>query len=1452
MAIGIDIGSVSTSLVVVEGESVTFAAHRPHHGDPAATLSHILKTPALPEVALVGYTSSTPAILSAGIECDGDLACILAVRALAPDVRSLLVVGGEKFRLFRFSESGEYRGMTANSSCAAGTGSFLDQQARRLGLTSSAELAAVAAQNRGERPPIASRCAVFAKTDLIHRQQEGYALSEICDGLCYGLARNVADTLFGGAGPEEPLIFGGGVALNEAVRSNLEDLTGATMRTIDASHVLGAVGAALNVQNEHRKGAGPGPARIKDLIRPLSAGKRGHYAALSEPSDYPDFSSHDRRVRASGVSEHSAQIEVDVYEADAGSYAAGSFLGIDIGSTSTKAVLINEAGCVLAAFYTATGGKPLPAVRALFSAMEATMGEVGSVPEIVGTATTGSGRKFIGTIVGADVVVDEITAHARAAVELSEDVDTIIEIGGQDSKFTTVKSGSVTFSQMNTVCAAGTGSFLEEQAARVDASVEEYGALCIGVEAPLTSDRCTVFMERDINELMHEGYAREEVLTAAVHAVRENYLSKVAASGEIGDRIVFQGATAKNRALVAAFEHSLDRPVHVSRYCHVTGALGAALIARESVENETSFRGTGLWRTPVPVETEICSYCRNHCRIRVATVGGTRVAYGFLCGRDYEDAGYVKRTTSGYDLLRRRRQVIEHAVSAAWEQQHQAAELGSAANGLIRIVKGSRHTVNDHKCTIGIPSGLHLYEDIPFWRVFFEQLGHNVMTLRLSADDIQRGKAIQGAEFCFSVAAFHGQCRRLLDNADILFVPAYRDKTATSGKVDKSGESSERKGAGMLCYYSQYASVLASPSVKHDRVIAPLLCPHRGVRAVVKELTVALRGLPGPAVDERDVAEAFRTATIAARRVREGLRTEGRAWQAGVEGRGYSVVLFGRPYAVLQRAANKRIPELLDEYGVCAAYQDMLPGGERYSSESDALLSSVPWYYAEQVLSGAVYVAGCAGLYPVLITSFKCSPDSFIVDCFKRLFESVHKPYLILQLDEHDSSVGYETRIEAALRSFENHAGRAEAPPAEVRRQEFVDRTPPFPRPSGSMWDGTVLFPNWDPIVCPLLAANLRRHGVNAHVLEETPVTIRESMGANTGQCLPVNIITHEVVEYVRRHSLPPERTVLWMIGSTWSCNISRYPNYIRECFIAAGEPYGRIDVAVGDITHVDVSPAATVHAYFAYMLGGLLRRLVCRLRPYERVAGATDRALGKCRRELIRVFETGGKFADAAEMIVKQFSAVDVEFAQRPKVAIFGDIYVRDNDVFNQDLIRVIEQAGGEVVCTPYNEYVKIMAPAYFGRWRKKGELTRSAKYGMLLRTIRLMEKRHEAIIRPFTDAIGLPRFDGNEPRDVEAEVGRFGLSLYHEGESFENVLKILHLVRVHDDLALFVQASPAFCCPSLVTEAMGHDIERITGVPVVTVTYDGTGAPKNGVVVPYVTLAAERGRGASSATVS
>ncbi len=708
-----------------KGAVVKVLSYRFHRGAITETLRSILSDIDIRRVGGIAMTQSGPDILKSAERFDTQIAMIAAVKKYHDPVGSILFVGGENFGLITFNKKGEYERFRSNSSCAAGTGSFLDQQAKRLNLKSIETLSTVAFCNKINTPKIATRCAVFAKTDLIHAQQEGYSVGQICDGLCEGLAKNVIDTLIPDSNIHPPLILAGGVSMNSAVVKHFSALLQTEPVIGEHSHLYGAIGAALLLMEQ----SAPAPVDAKrwdDLFVQETREKIYGYPPLRlRISDYPDFSAESSFLYK--PVNNAAGIEVDIYRPL--QKKENVYLGIDIGSTSTKAVLINRRNDVLVGLYTQTSGRPLVAIQGLFEALDHIAENQSCELVFDGVGTTGSGRKFIGRIINADLIIDEITAHARAAFELNNETDTIIEIGGQDAKFTTLKNGMVTSSVMNNVCAAGTGSFIEEQAVKLGVSLAEYAGRAMNAPAPISSDRCTVFMERDINNYLTEGYSIDEVLASVLHSVCENYLAKVAVEANIGQNVCFQGATARNRALVAAFEHRLNKPVFVSRFCHLTGALGSALILAENAVQKSGFRGLALHRENIPVENEVCELCHNNCKINKVIVQGETVAFGFLCGRDYDTRRYVGPGKKQYDLIKARSMVFPLP---------------------------KKHADFKTNIKIGIPNALYLAEEMPLWKYFFSALGVETVTSENFTGAVKSGRKLAGAEFCAPINAFFG------------------------------------------------------------------------------------------------------------------------------------------------------------------------------------------------------------------------------------------------------------------------------------------------------------------------------------------------------------------------------------------------------------------------------------------------------------------------------------------------------------------------------------------------------------------------------------------------------------------------------------------------------------------------------------------------------------------------
>ncbi len=1385
LVLGIDVGSVSVATVILEPDGqVAQSMYAFHQGNVSRTLEGMLQNTNFDYIRAVAATDQTPAFIKADFLCDDRVATIAAARQRHAQVGTILHVGGEQFYMLTFDSNGEYTGLRTNTSCASGTGSFLDQQARRLKLSGSAELAEIASSNCGSLPKIASRCAVFAKTDLVHAQQEGLTLPEICDGLCRGLSQNIANTLFKHERVSKPVILCGGVAKNRAVLSHIGEMLGADPVIDEMAHLYGAWGAGLRLLEEHGVWVSYRHDKTDILDRSDFPQTSTCPPLILSQSCCPDFESKQDYEYKPISKDHATSVEVNLYPHLEPNTDCPVYLGMDIGSTSTKAVWLSPEKKVLAGFYTRTAGSPVQALCSLLETMDDLAYQQNISLKVKGAGSTGSGRKFVGKLSGADQILDEITAHARAALELHPQVDTIIEIGGQDSKFTTLKNGRVTFSLMNTVCAAGTGSFLEEQAEKLGIPLADYADRTLGVQSPMTSDRCTVFMERDINYYLSRGHTANEVLAAALHSVRENYLNKVAVENSIGEVVCFQGATAKNRALVAAFEQRLNQPIHVSSFCHLTGALGAALNLVDTQVRDSTFRGLGLYKENIPVRSEICELCSNHCKLTVADMKDGPVGYGFLCGRDYSTQRFVDNNTSGMDLWRLYRKNFPSK----------------------NRIQGGNHPV------IGLPDTLYMQEDVSMWVDFFNRLGmRTVAGSEIGSYPVNIGQKWTGAEFCAPITAMHGQVAKLAEQADFIFLPYYLEN-------QEKNEPARRQ----YCYYSQFIPSLTAGI--NNRAAEKLLSPV--IKYLYSEWHKQMELYR--AVQKMNENLGFMEIVRAFKQARENKFKARKKWREILDrlfypGQELSVMLLGRPYTVLDPAMNKNIPRIFATMGIKTFFQDMISQDKLDASSIKPFLNELHWNYGADIIQAAQYVANTPGLYPVLITSFNCSPDSFLRDVFQRLMDSADKPYLILEMDEHGSSVGYETRVEAAIRAFKNHWSREKslAPvPARIN-----------PENTRGLEGKTVMFPNWDPLTCRLLVANLRREGIDARLMEESPEVIKRSMRLNNGQCLPINVIAQEFVDQVQAKDINPESAVLWMAKAQIACNIPLYPYKLKQMISDYGQGMEKSGVYTGTISFSDVSLKATMNAYFAFMFGGLLRRMGCRTRPYERNPGETDQVM-ETALELMEQAFLGLRDKEAVSREVTQmFKNIETVPRDRIKVAVFGDLYVRDNPVFNQELIKFIETYGGEAITTPYSDYVKMISRVYFKKWFAEG------KYLVILGNRAILEammRREKTYYRHFHEILQEPLPEYNiKPERI---LSQFGVIPENNGESMDNLLKIYYLLKHHPEVSLFVQTSPSFCCPSMVTQAMGKTIEKRTGVPIVSITYDGTSRDKNRKIIPYL----------------
>ena len=685
--LGIDIGASSVKLVLLQDRTIKEKWLKRHHGRLFQTVTEGLRAIALPgEAVPMAVTGANAQIILSrfdGMYHLGDVPAIVeGIRFAAPNAGSVIDIGGQGARFITNIQSGVPE-FSINEHCAGGTGSFFEDQMSRLGMR--IENYSEIVSKAQSIPRLSGRCAVFAKTDIIHRQQEGVPTPDILLGLCYAMLRNYKATIVKNLPVTKPVAFSGGVTLNagvvRAVREVFQLQEGELIIPENALY-LAAVGAALKAES----------TVVSDtLLEALTTNRRS--GMKSETQTRLELTAGTRLVDppAAGVIP-----------------PEGCALGIDIGSTSTDLVLTGRDGSLVDFQYLRTSGNPEGAVRRGLASIRERFGELA----FTAVGVTGSGRERIGRMIGADTVRDEITAQAKAATHWVPEADTVFEIGGQDSKYISLRDGKVADFQMNRICAAGTGSFVEEQAARMDIPIGEFGPLALTAETPSElGERCTVFIETAIESAQAEGASQADVAAGLCRSVVKNYLHKVVGSKPVGQHIVLQGGIAYNPGIVAAFQEAYRNQLTVSPCFSISGAYGAALLALEAVGNrKSSFVGFDF-------------------------PGIDRASENF--------SEEVKRNIAFYRKTK---------------------------DAFFQNCDGK---LDPRKKTVGIPYVLMIHRFFPMANAFFKALGYNVLlsaptneeTIRLSQ------QAAQG-ETCYPVKLIYGHMMQLIEKkVDYIFMP---------------------------------------------------------------------------------------------------------------------------------------------------------------------------------------------------------------------------------------------------------------------------------------------------------------------------------------------------------------------------------------------------------------------------------------------------------------------------------------------------------------------------------------------------------------------------------------------------------------------------------------------------------------------------------------------------------
>jgi predicted CoA-substrate-specific enzyme activase len=910
-----------------------------------------------------------------GARYENDFRCLVrGVTAVHREVRTIFEMGGENAKVIRLEQASagaplRIRDYDTSGDCAAGTGSFIDQQANRMRLTVE-EIGEMVAR-AGSAARIAGRCSVFAKSDMIHAQQKGFSPEEILKGLCEAVARNFKSSINKGKDPVPRVALVGGLFANQGVVRAVRDTFGFAPDDVvlpwGYAH-LGAVGAALLAADD----PAPEEKRQGKEFR-LSADSTGE-GEKSFPS-WPPLDSSEvifLRDRVAQAPPLDGRPEV--------------FLGIDVGSVSTNFALLDGEGNLLKEIYVRTKGRP---VQVVTEGLRELWEEFGERIRIRGVGTTGSGRELIGELVGADTVQDEITAHKTGSSFISQryfrqSVDTIFEIGGQDSKFISLENGVVVDFAMNDACAAGTGSFLEEQAERLNIQIKgEFAEMALSSRAPIRmGERCTVFMEQDLNTFLSRGASRVDLVAGLAYSVVINYLNRVVRGRRIGETIYFQGGTAYNDAVAAAFTHILGKKVIVPPHNGVIGAIGMGLLARDKVramKESTRFRGFDMGKVDYRRREFVCQGCSNFCDMQEIRIDGSNTYWGDKCSERFRKSARTGVKPVVEDLPARRGEWFETLLDGE--------------------TKGRRGTV-------GYPRAMYFYERFPFWKKFLACLEFGVKVSPRTDKAIAReGYEKTVAEPCYPIQVAHGHVAALLrDGIDFLFVPNVIN-----------AETAHTHTESHFCPWGQtlpfvFASVPGWEREVRQKLLSPTVRFRDGERLLVEDLFECFGPL---GVSRREIREAIREGWKEQRRFSNFLIDRGAVAISEVEKAGaHAVILIGRSYNLYDRDVNLNIPtKLRDQYGANVIPIDFLPVDDIDIRE---IHENMFWNYGRKIIAAAKWCRNRPNFHIIYITNFKCGPDSFIRHFIQKASGA---PYLSLQFDGHANDAGYMTRCEAYLDS---------------------------------------------------------------------------------------------------------------------------------------------------------------------------------------------------------------------------------------------------------------------------------------------------------------------------------------------------------------------------------------------------------------------------------------------------
>ena len=1242
--LGIDIGSTTVKVSIIEdGGKLLFADYKRHFANIQETLADLLREG---EEKLGALTVEPVITGSGGLTLSKHLdipfvqevvAVATSLKDYAPQTDVAIELGGEDAKIIYFTGGIDQR---MNGICAGGTGSFIDQMASLL-QTDASGLNEYA-KNYKAIYPIAARCGVFAKTDIQPLINEGATKED----LSASIFQAVVNQTISGLACGKPIR--GNVAFLGGPLHFLPELRAAFIRTLnlgpdqviapDHSHLFAAIGAAMNSDPKTT-------ASLHDLIERLSHGIKMDFEVkrmeplFTDEADYEDFKTR-----------HASH---DVKKGDLATYEGNCYLGIDAGSTTTKVALVGEDGSLLYRFYSNNNGSPLAtAIRA----MQEIHDQLPEKAQIAYSCSTGYGEALLKSALMLDEGEVETISHYYAAAAFEPDVDCILDIGGQDMKCIKIKDGTVDSVQLNEACSSGCGSFIETFAKSLNYSVQDFAKEALFAKNPTDlGTRCTVFMNSNVKQAQKEGASVADISAGLAYSVIKNALFKVIKitnASDLGKHVVVQGGTFYNDAVLRSFEKISGCEAVRPDIAGIMGAYGAALIARERYDASKT-------TTMLPIDKILsltykttmarCQGCTNHCVLTINRFDG---------GRQFVTGNRCERGLGGNKQKKDIPNLFDYKYHRMFDYEPLTADL--APRG-----------------TVGIPRVLNMYENYPFWAVFFKELGYRTVLSPKSTRQIyELGiESIPSESECYPAKLAHGHIEWLIrQRLNYIFypcVPYERNETPEAGN---------HYNCPMVTSYAENIKNNVESLTEHKVHFRNPFMAFTNEEILTKRLVEEFT--KDQSIPEKEIRAAAHKAwqeLIASRQDMEKKGEEVIAWlkETGHHG----IVLAGRPYHV-DPEINHGIPELITSYGFAVLTEDSVSHLGRVDRP---LIVTDQWMYHSRLYEAASYVKTQPNLDLIQLNSFGCGLDAVTTDQVNDILTRSGKIYTLLKIDEVNNLGAARIRVRSLIAAIRVREMRHYHKPIVSSAYSRVYFTKEMKK------NYTILCPQMSPIHFDLIEPAVRSCGYNLEVLQNSDRTAIDTglKYVNNDACYPSLIVVGQIMDALLSGKYDLEHTAVIMSQTGGGCRASNYIGFIRRALERAGMP--QIPVISLNANGMETNPGFKItlplltKAMQAVVYGDLFMRVLYATRPYEAKAGSANALHEKwkaiCIKSLQKHSLSMAEFNRNIRGIIHDFDELPRRDVQKPRVGIVGEILVKFSPLANNHVVELLEAEGAEAV---------------------------------------------------------------------------------------------------------------------------------------------------------------------------